>query len=97
MAYAPRLLYGYLLEAGRDGIRLKRSRAGSESPSMDLATRLFDHLPERCMLEETRRALKNDGWPAGLRRVNLRNASRQIIGHGLLMGSRPVHLALFGE
>jgi len=95
MAFAPRLLRGYLLEAGEKGASL-------EIPSGDgtLLKRVEEFLEsvprgsarlEEIKLDDDRR----EEWPQGLKRVHvMRNGG--IIGHGLVDADyRPVHVSLF--
>jgi len=95
MAFAPRLLRGYLLEAGEKGASL-------EIPSGDgtLLKRVEEFLEsvprgsarlEEIKLDDDRR----DEWPKGLKRVHVMR-SGEIIGHGLVDADyRPVHVSIF--
>jgi len=94
---APRLLAGYLLEAG-DQIRLTR-KAGGVNEIEELARKfLSDELPRQVKsVVDVRTAQSADDWPKGMRQVNLQTPTRKVVGHGLMVGSRPLHLTLFGE
>jgi len=98
LAFAPRLLRGYLLEAGEDGIRVTPPM---DALGLEKVQGFLKALPERGLrvvrekLEDVRRGYERA--PKGLCRVNLVGVSGEIAGHGLLVDDAPIHLTLFGE
>lgn len=92
--FAPRLLPGYLRDAGRS-IEVRPVDAGA--PVAELARRLLEDVPNAAVRVEVVERGTREGWPEGVRCVNLRGAGGAPLGHGLLAGSRPIHLTLFGE
>ena len=98
MEFAPRLLHGYLVEAG-DAIRLERPADGALSQRFGIAVRaLGDVAGKTATVEVLVDRGTRAGWPeslGGLRQVNLRNAAGAIIGHGIVHGDRPIHLTVF--
>jgi hypothetical protein len=98
LAFAQRLLRGYLLEAGDDGIRLAPPRAGDGR--LGAVQGLLEGLPARGLRMDRRGLDDSDPMlriPKGLCRANLADASGRIMGHGLLIDDAPIHLTLFGE
>jgi len=98
LAFAPRLLRGYLMEAGEDGIRITPPRvAGRPRETVETFLRGLPGRPlhvERELLEGA--AGGYAGAPAGLCRATLVGSGGQVAGHGLLVNGTPVHLTLFG-
>jgi hypothetical protein len=104
LAFAPRLLRGYLLEAGDDGIRVGAPGVGGAE---ERVARLLEGVPgrglrvEREALDTFADAVAKErgtrGAPDGVARVTLFAASGQAVGHGLVHGDTPIHLTLFGE
>ncbi len=96
MQFAPRLLHGYLLEAGGKPLRLAPPGAGAAG-LLAQANKLIEDLPQiaaRFEDGEDQRGTR-DGWPEGLRRVVLKDGVGVVLGAGLLTGDRPLHLTLF--
>jgi len=95
-AYAPRLLRGYLVEAGEAGISLEAPAKGGQA--LSAVTDLLDRLPEqmKMVVEEPFRGTRED-WPAGMERVTLRSPAGAVMGHGLLLNARPVQLSIFAR
>ncbi len=98
LAFAPRLLRGYLLEAGEDGIRVTPPVGAL---GLAKVQGFLEALParglrvERQKLEDVARGYARA--PKGLCRVSLVGVSGEIAGHGLLVDDAPIHLTLFGE
>jgi negative regulator of sigma E activity len=96
LAFAKRLLRGYLLEAGAGGIRLAAGGRGREE-----AAGFLKGLPGRG-LRLVREPIvipgvdRTNHAPEGLARANLVDAQGRMIGHGLVLDDAPVHLTLFG-
>lgn len=87
---APRLLVGYMLEAGPKGIEVRTAR--ENQPLLDRAKEILEKLPERTThLGELKK------WDGDIRAVNLTDGTQRVIAHGLVRGNRPLHLTLFGE
>jgi hypothetical protein len=105
LAFAPRLLRGYLLEAGDDGIRLK-APARSHGDRAEVQD-LLKGLPgrglriEREKLDEPYDSLgKAQGTrpaPEGVTRVTLLTTAGQPVAHGIVQDETPIHLTVFGE
>jgi anti-sigma factor RsiW len=94
LEFAPRLLRGYLHEAGEDGIRATAPVGGGAL----LRTQGFlDSMPGRGLRVDRQKVEGFGSAPEGLCRVNLVSASGGIAGHGLLIGDTPIHLTIFGE
>jgi hypothetical protein len=95
--FAPRVLSGYLLEAG-DSVRVNRKGGGAAGIEALALKFLADDLPRQVKnVVESRNAQTTDDWPKEMRQVNLQTPSRQVVGHGLLVGDQPLYLSLFGE
>jgi hypothetical protein len=98
LGFAPRLLRGYLLEAGEDGIRLTPPTGAL---GLEKVEGFLKALPERGLRVEREKleAVKSgyERAPKGLCRANLVGVSGEIVGHGLLVDDTPIHLTLFGE
>ncbi len=97
MQFAPRLLHGYLLEAGSRPLRLAAPGAGAAG-LLTQAKRLIEELPgttARFDDSDDQRGTR-EGWPEGLRRVLLRDGTGNILGAGLLVGDRPLHVTVYG-
>jgi hypothetical protein len=94
MAFAPRLLHGYMVEAGTESLSLEIK---DETALMDLAQDLVDRVPNRVLRLDDVHEGSVEEWPADLRRVNLRAPLGKIAGHGLTFEGRPLHVHLFGE
>jgi len=98
LAFAPRLLRGYLLEAGEDGIRVTPPTGAL---GLEKVQGFLEALPargvrvEREKLEDVARGYARA--PKGLCRANLVGVAGEILGHGLLVDDTPIHLTLFGE
>ncbi len=98
LAFAPRLLRGYLLEAGEDGIRVTPPTGAL---GLEKVQGFLEALParglrvEREKLEDVARGYARA--PKGLCRVNLVGVAGETLGHGLLVDDTPIHLPLFGE
>jgi hypothetical protein len=96
LAFAKRLLRGYLLEAGAGGIRLAAGGRGQED-----AAGFLDGLPGRGLRVAREPVVipgvdgKNHA-PEGLARATMVDAGGRVFGHGLVLDNAPVHLALFG-
>ncbi len=98
VAFAQRLLRGYLVEAGDDGIRLAPPRAAGRG--LGAVQGLLEGLPARGLRTDRHRLDGADPLlkiPEGLCRANLVDPSGRIMGHGLLIDDTPIHLTLFGE
>ncbi|MFI5402860.1 MAG: hypothetical protein ACHQ1G_07990, partial [Planctomycetota bacterium] len=98
LAFAPRLLRGYILEAGEDRVRVTPPLGGGGILKVEEYLKALPGLGGR--LE--RRALEDKAYgygpaPKGLCRANLVAASGELKGHGLLVDDVPIHLTLFGE
>jgi hypothetical protein len=95
LAFAPRLLHGYMVEAGTNALALEPPRA-SDGTALELARALIDDVPERvARLEDDARGTQ-ERWPEGLRRVQLKEPLGRVVGHGLLYEGRPLYLFLSG-
>lgn len=96
LAFAPRLLHGYMVEAGTNALALEPPRA-SDGAALEAARELLDGVPERVgrMQDDVRGT--QESWPDGLRRVVLREPLGRVVGHGLLFEGRPLYLFLSGE
>lgn len=94
-AFAPRLLRGYLLEAGEQGVSLEvPSGNGSLLKQVE---EFLDGVPRgAARLEEIELGAEREKeWPAGLKRVHVMRGGT-IIGHGLVDADyRPVHVSIF--
>jgi hypothetical protein len=95
-AYAARLLQGYLLEAGHQGIRL-RSRSRADGKAAEVVHELLDHMPGRVTsLAEDPRGTRA-GWARiGLSRVFLKDYAGHVVGYGIRHHEQPVHVTFFG-
>lgn len=98
LGFAPRLLRGYLLEAGEDGIRVTPPVGAG---GLARVQGFLEAMPSRGLRVE-RQKLEDEAQgyshaPEGLCRANLVGPSGQIMGHGLLIDDTPIHLTLFGE
>ncbi|MHC4162888.1 MAG: ARPP-1 family domain-containing protein [Planctomycetota bacterium] len=96
MAFAPRLLRGYLLEAGEKGASLEMP--SSDGTLLKRVEEFLETVPRgSARLEEIKLDRnRKDEWPKGLKRVHVMRHGR-IIGHGLVDSDyRPVHVAIFG-
>lgn len=92
---APRLLEGYLIEAGPDAIEIEKAQGGGDD-LVEQAERLLDRVPQRSAQLEVVTAGR-DNWPEGMRAINLRDGVRRVVGHGLVIGERVIQLSLFGD
>ncbi|MHC4933988.1 MAG: ARPP-1 family domain-containing protein [Planctomycetota bacterium] len=101
LEFAPRLLHGYMVEAGTQAVSLEApARRG-----LDLvrrAQKLVDDTPSRALkLEDSEKStfesLEETPQAGRVRCVNLRTPLGKTLGHGLLYDGRPLHLHLFGE
>jgi hypothetical protein len=94
-AFAPRLLRGYLLEAGEKGASLEvPSGNGTLLKQVDefleMVPRGSAHLDEIKLDKDRKKE-----WPKGLKRVHVMRGAT-IIGHGLVDADyRPVHVSIF--
>ena len=95
--FAPRLLAGYLLEAG-DRVRLGKPLGNARQLQKTVDRFIGEQFPTLV------KTFANAGtahdpvdWPKGMRRVDLLTPTRQVLGHGLFIGDNPVHLTIFGE
>jgi hypothetical protein len=101
LAFAPRLLRGYLLEAGEDGIRVAPPRAAGRGP--EAVQKLLAGMPGRGLRVERQRldvpedAHDKHPAPAGVARVTFLTTGGHPLGHGIVRDDTPVHLTLFGE
>jgi hypothetical protein len=101
IAFAPRLLRGYLLEAGEDGIRIAPPRPAGRGPEM--VQKLIDGMPGRGLrVERQRLDVPEDQHdkhpaPAGVARVTFLTSGGHPVGHGIVRDDTPIHLTLFGE
>ena len=94
LAFAPRLLHGYLFEAGDEGVALTKP-AAAQGPATALVTLELEGLTSRALKLE---AVDGYGRAKDKRRVNIMGPAATIIGHGLLTAkNRPIHVTLFGE
>lgn len=96
LAFASRLLHGYLAEAGTDAIRLVAPTRGHER-IQKLARKLMDKVSQNALKLSDLTGGTNDEWPKGLRRVNIMAGPTAVVGHGLLLNGRPLHMTLFGD
>ena len=96
LAFAPRLLHGYLAEAGTDAIRLTAPTRGHER-IQKLARKLIDKVSQNALKLSDVPGGTKDEWPKGLRRVNIMASRTAVVGHGLLLDERPLHMTLFGD
>ena len=95
LAFASRLLHGYLAEAGTDAIRLTAPTRGHER-IQELARKLIDKVSQNALkLSDVPGGIVY--WPKGLRRVNIMAGRTAVVGHGLLLDERPLHMTLFGD
>ncbi len=95
LAFAPRLLRGYLLEAGEDGIRVAPPRGAVRGP--ELVQDLLEGMPGRGLKIERRRLdVPEDGGPAGVARVTFLASGGHPVGHGIVRDDTPIHLTIFG-
>jgi hypothetical protein len=94
---APRLLRGYLLEAG-DAIRVTPARAGATDAAnriQEMVQAALDDFPQRPIrIEETTKGSLDRRTELGIRQITLRTSNR-VVGHGLIDRSGPIHLSLF--
>jgi hypothetical protein len=99
--FAPRLLHGYMVEAGTQAVSLEPpAKSGREL--VQLAQKLVDETPSRVLkLEDVENTtfdgLEETSTPGRVRCVNLRTPLGKTLGHGLLYDGRPLHLHLFGD
>jgi hypothetical protein len=93
VALAPRLLRGYLLEAGEDEIRLAAPRVAGRG--IETVKGFLGELKGRGLRVE-RKPLE-DGRSDGLSRANIVGSAGEIVGHGLVLDETPIHLSLFSE
>jgi hypothetical protein len=87
---APRLLLGYMLEAGPKGIEVRT--AEENAPQLERAKRILEKLPERTVRHKDVKE-----WDGGIRAVSLTDGTQRVLAHGLVQGNRPLHLTLFGQ
>jgi hypothetical protein len=92
LAFAPRLLRGYLLEQGAAGLTLE-PRHGQADELRAWVQHHLDTVPERASRLEEESA-GSGTWPEGLRRVTLREPLGRIVGHGLLHDDQPLALSV---
>jgi anti-sigma-K factor RskA len=101
LAFAPRLLRGYLLEAGEDGIRVAPPRGAGRGP--EAVRKLLEGVPGRGLRVERQRLdvpqYERDKHPApaGVARVTFVTSDGRAAGHGIVRDDTPIHLTLFGE
>jgi anti-sigma-K factor RskA len=102
LAFAARLLRGYLLEAGEDGIRVAPPRVADRG--LDAVQKLLDGMPgrglriERVPLDVIEDKFdKHSPAPAGVARVTLLTSGGHPVGHGIVRDDTPIHLTIFGE
>ncbi len=96
LGFAPRLLRGYLLEAGEDGIRVTPPLGAN---GLAKVQGFLEAMPARGLRVE-REKLEGAGYeraPKGLCRANLVGQAGQVIGHGIFVGDTPIHLTVFPE
>ena len=101
LAYAPRLLHGYLAEAGTKAIRLTEPTQGGER-IQELARMLIDRVSQSALKLQDVKGGTTGEWPAKkgkilLRRVNIMAGRTAVAGHGLLYKGRPLHITLFAD
>ena len=97
LGFAPRLLRGYILETGEDGIRVTPPMGVGRA---DKVQGFLDGLPGAGVRVDRQKLDGKDGYvraPKDLCRANLVGPSGRILGHGLLIDDAPIHLTLFGE
>jgi hypothetical protein len=95
--FAPRLLRGYMLEAG-GRVKLAPANGRTAAQLANVREYLGEHVPRVAQtIVDVRTAKDEEEWPKGMRQVNLLSPTRKVIGHGLLVGDRPVHLTLFAD
>ena len=95
--FAPRLLAGYLLEAG-DRVRLGKPQGNARQLQKAVDRFLGEQFPRQVKSLVTVGASKDAvHWPKAMRRVDLQTPTREVVGHGLFIGDSPVHLTIFGE
>ena len=92
LAFAPRLLSGYLMESkGEIGVR-------APTRGVPDLQRRAGAVVDRVTLAGLRLVAVSGGsldWPAKLRRVNILGARDRLLGHGLLIDGRPLQITLF--
>jgi len=92
-AFAPRLLHGYLMESKGEislqaptrGVSDLEQRAVAAVDRFTAAGLKLVDVPGGSVVE----------WPDKLRRVNILGVNRNLLGHGLLLDGRPLHVTLF--
>jgi len=90
LAYTPRLLHGYMVEAGTSKLDLRARKDGADK-LVDL-----QRLPQLTTQVVAVEKGSHAGWQkAGLQCVNLLGSGGRILGHGLLQFERPLHITLF--
>jgi len=92
LAFAPRLLHGYLLEAG-EAIELRKPT--DAAPKVQ---KVLDEVAERATKREPVADMGTEiPKELGLERVRLLDATGNVVGHGIVHGNRPVHLTIFAD
>ncbi|MEM8885831.1 MAG: DUF6569 family protein [Planctomycetota bacterium] len=94
MEFAPRLLQGYLLEAGPK-IQLKPANGGTARARKAVEDQLGERLPQLAQRIDDARTAWED-VPKGMRQVNLVAHSGRVVAHGLFVGKQLVQLSVFG-
>jgi hypothetical protein len=95
MAFAPRLLRGYLLEAGERGASLEIPKS-NDGTLLKRVAEFLEAVPRGAAhLEEVPFGDQHEERPKGLKRVHVMRGPT-IIGHGLVDADyRPVHVSIF--
>lgn len=99
LAFAQRLLHGYVMEAGSKAISLRAPASGVADLEKSAVT-MVDHVVSGALKMQDVKGGTVDEWPQEkneqlLRRVNLLGSRGRVLGHGLLLRGRPLHLSLF--
>ncbi|HEX5137102.1 MAG TPA: hypothetical protein VFY93_09030 [Planctomycetota bacterium] len=101
LAFAARLLRGYLLEAGEDGIRIAPPRGVGRGP--EVVQKLLDGMPGRGLrIVRERLDVPEDEFDkspprAGVARVTFLAPGGRPVGHGIVRDDTPIHLTIFPE
>jgi len=103
LAFAARLLRGYLLEAGDEGIRLAPPRGVGRGPAV--VGQLLEGISGRALqIKREPLDVPDDGLkkyqhlpPAGVARVTFLTSGGHPVAHGIVCDDTPIHLTIFQE
>ncbi|MHC4958762.1 MAG: ARPP-1 family domain-containing protein [Planctomycetota bacterium] len=96
LEFAPRLLHGYLIEAGPKGISLEPATRGIDAAQKRAADVLDRVTNSALKIVDVESGTHRDEWAGrGIRRVNLVGARGSVVGHGVLLNGRPVQMTFF--